>query len=358
MKEIKTIAVVCNYELKPDRVGGMDRFYKAYNRALLEEGKSICWFFSDGKIFDFYEGFDLHLSTSRNVEELFLDYLKAHEAFDAVVTHFVALCTPFYKKIRKKGVKKIIAVDHNPRPINGFSWKKSVKNRIKGILYSDNIDCFVGVSQYTADSVLRDYGSKLASKTVVVYNGIESSIYLKRTETNLGKFMVASHLRESKGIQDLIEAVHLLPLKLKEIISVDIYGEGPLEYELKKKIQSYDLEEVIKLKRSSPDLHLKFKNYSFLLQPTYMECFSLSILESLAANVPVITTPVGGNLEIITEGINGFIFPPGDIEALRELLEKVVMQNKRIENDVDTEIEQNFNLRQMVKNHINLLRCT
>ena len=31
-----------------------------------------------------------------------------------------------------------------------------------------------------------------------------------------------------------------------------------------------------------------------------MECFSLSILESLAANIPVITTPVGGNLEVVT----------------------------------------------------------
>ena len=45
-----------------------------------------------------------------------------------------------------------------------------------------------------------------------------------------------------------------------------------------------------------------------MLQPTHMECFSLSILESFAANVPVITTNVGGNKEVIDEGENGYIF--------------------------------------------------
>jgi glycosyltransferase involved in cell wall biosynthesis len=36
----------------------------------------------------------------------------------------------------------------------------------------------------------------------------------------------------------------------------------------------------------------------YMVQPTHMECFSLSILESLSANVPVITTN-GGNEEVI-----------------------------------------------------------
>ena len=39
-----------------------------------------------------------------------------------------------------------------------------------------------------------------------------------------------------------------------------------------------------------------------------MECFSLSILESLSANIPVITTTVGGNLEVVTHEENGFIY--------------------------------------------------
>ena len=358
MREIKTIAVVCNYDLKPDRIGGMDRFFKAYNKALLEEGKSVIWFFSGGEIFEFYEGFILHIAANDNVEELYIDYLKNNKMIDATVTHFVALCTPFYKNIRKHRVKKIIAVDHNPRPLSGFPWKKKIRNRIKGILFSDYIDLFVGVSHYTACHILKDYGNNLASKTVTVYNGVDTSIYLKRTEDNLGKFIIASHLRVSKGIQDLIEAVHLLPFEIQKMIKIDIYGEGPLENDLKDRIKKYNLQKTIKIMGSSPYLHVEFKNYSYLLQPTYMECFSLSILESLAANVPVITTPVGGNLEIITEGINGFLFPPGDIKALQTLLKKIVLKEISIKREVNSEIEENYHLQNMVRNHIDLLKCT
>lgn len=349
---------MCNYQLNPQRIGGMDRFFVAFDIACKKKGFIVDWFFLDSDKHSFYFNLGV-ISGSGTIEDIFHKYLLTKaQPYDFVITHFLDLCTPFYQKIKETGIGYVIAVDHNPRPLKGFPLIKKLKNKIKGRVYGQFIDCFVGVSQYTVDSILEDYGSHLRQKTRVIYNGIDTPIYLKKTEKNYKKFIIASHLRESKGIQDLIEAVNLLPLKIKEIISVDIYGEGPLENYLKKKIYSYDLQKTIKLKGSSPDLHLKYKNYSFLLQPTYMECFSLSILESLAANVPVITTPVGGNLEIISEGINGFIFSPGDIKTLSELLEKVVLQKVAIINNVNSEIEQNFDLQQMVKNHINLLKCT
>jgi L-malate glycosyltransferase len=355
LKEIKTIAIVCNYELKPDRVGGMDRFFKAYNMTLLEEGKRVCWFFSGGEFYDFYKGFDLHFSASRNVEKLFLDYLEGNEPFDGVVTHFVALCTPFYKKIQKKGVKKIIAVDHNPRPINGFPWKKRVKNKIKGILFGDCINCLVGVSQYTANSILKDYGRNLATKTVVIYNGIDTSIYQKRTETNHGKFLVVSHLRESKGIQDLIEAVYSLEPPLKKMVEIDIFGEGPYEHILRNHVQKYKLQPQIRFKGSTADLPELFQHYSYMVLPTYMECFSLSILESLAANIPVITTPVGGNLEVVRDNINGFIFPPNDVLAIKKLLEEILCGSIRINEDVSFLVQEKYSLQQMIDNHMKIL---
>jgi len=57
---------------------------------------------------------------------------------------------------------------------------------------------------------------------------------------------------------------------------------------------------------SSPKLNQIYSKYDYMIQPTYMECFSLSILESLSANVPVITTTVGGNEKVIVEDVNRF----------------------------------------------------
>ena len=355
----KQIAVVCDYELKPDRIGGMDRFFRAYNEELLQKGHRLIWFFSGGQKFDFYSGFELHLAgQQQTVENLMLDFLKEKEEFDIVVTHFLALCTSFYKEIKSIRQSYVIAVDHNPRPLNGFPLKKRVKNKLKGKLYSRYIDCFVGVSQYTADCILQDYDRSLKTKTKVVYNGIDTSVFLKRVEEHRGKFIVASHLRKSKGIQDLIEAVKSLPKEIQLNIRIDIFGEGPMEKDLKELVSAHDLQEQFHFRGSSPNLPDLFRNYSFMLQPTYMECFSLSILESLAANVPVITTPVGGNPEIISHGENGFLFQAGNTKELSELLQKVMKEELSIDQDVSELIEKEYNLEQMVANHIKLLPCT
>ncbi|MHA6279862.1 glycosyltransferase family 4 protein [Salinimicrobium sp. CAU 1759] len=358
MNRQKKIAVVCNYRLDPHRIGGMDRFFRAYNEEFLQKGHKLIWFFSAGEKFEFYSGFELVLAAKgQTLEDLVLDHLKKNNPFDSIVTHFLPLCTPFFKKLKENNKPFIIAVDHNPRPLKDFPLKKRIKNRIKGRLYSGYIDCFVGVSEYTANHILKDYGKGLKRKTTVVYNGIDTSVYEKRTEENRGKFIVASHLRESKGIQDLIEAVNLLPQEYRNLLKIDIFGEGPQERILKNKVMEYELGQQIEFQGSSSKLPELFQNYSFLLQPTYMECFSLSILESLAANVPVITTPVGGNIEIIGNGKNGFLFPPGDITALRNLLSEVLNHKASIRGDVSLEIEKDYNLKKMVKEHLSLLPC-
>ncbi|MFV8226682.1 glycosyltransferase family 4 protein [Christiangramia aquimixticola] len=353
---MKNIAVVCNYTLNSTRIGGMDRFFVAYDKACKVKGFHVKWFFSGDKKFQFYDKLDIEFAFRTSVEDFFLEFQNVNKLrFEVVVTHFVELCTPFYKKIKQHGNSRIIAVDHNPRPINGFSLKKRIKNRLKGILFSKYIDLFIGVSEYTKFQIIKDYGRDVGKKTSIIYNGIETEVYKLRTQKNFGKFIVASHLRKSKGIQDLIEAVDLLNTEHRKKLQIDIYGEGPMEKELQLTVKEKALEQQFNFRGNSPNLNDIFHNYSYMLQPTYMECFSLSILESLAANVPVISTPVGGNLEVIEDGVNGFIFPPGDIELLSEIIGDILDHKKAINKPVNQLIENKFYLDKMVLDHINLL---
>lgn len=356
MTKLKKIAIVCNYALNPNRIGGMDRFYVAYDTKAKELGYTIDWYFLDYQPFDFFSGLTIYSANNQNVESFFLRKVnQEHLKYDVLVTHFVALCTSFFKNVKDTGIQKIIAVDHNPRPLEGFPFSKTVKNKIKGVLYSSYIDQFVGVSDYTRKHILKDYGSFLASKTNVIYNGIDSSVFVKRIQEIKNKFVVSSHLRHSKGIQDLIKAVSILEDTIKNQIQIDVYGEGPYSTELQEMTKGYDLEGIIRFKGGSSHLNELLSNYRYLLQPTYMECFSLSILESLAANVPVITTTVGGNLEIIENGKNGFVFEPKDYLALAAILKNIVLGGVKIDEDVNSQIEKDFNLEKMVDQHVRLL---
>ena len=106
---------------------------------------------------------------------------------------------------------------------------------------------------------------------------------------------------------------------------------------------------------SKPNLNEIFSQYDYMLQPTHMECFSLSILESLAANVPVVTTTVGGNTEVVTSGENGYIFEAKNIKALAEILEDLYLGNKKISMNTRELIANSFSLPKMVENHFKLL---
>ena len=61
-----------------------------------------------------------------------------------------------------------------------------------------------------------------------------------------------------------------------------------------------------------------------LVLPSYMEAMPMSILEAMAARLPVIATPVGGIPDLVRDGYNGFLVPPGDISALVLKLETLV----------------------------------
>lgn len=375
MTKNKKIAVVCNYALNPNRIGGMDRFYVAYDRKAAALGYEIDWYFLDYESFDFYSGLTIFSSNNQSVEAFFLKKInQEHLKYDILVTHFLALCTSFFKNVKAKGIQQTIVVDHNPRPLEGFPFSKILKNKIKGVLYSQYIDQFIGVSEYTRKHILKDYGFFLDKKTSVIYNGIDTSVFVKRTNnlkqnrvSSFGslsfgegwdeenKFVVCSHLRHSKGIQDLIQAVSILEDDVKNQIQIDVYGEGPYEKELLKMTKDNNLEGIIHFRGGSSQLNELLSNYRYLLQPTYMECFSLSILESLAANVPVITTTVGGNLEIIKNNTNGFVFEPKDCQALAAILKNIVLGDLKIDKNVNLKIEKNFNLDKMVEEHIGLL---
>ena len=353
------IAVLCNYQLLPERVGGMDYFFWLFDERCKENNIQVDWFFPNASSHEGYKKLKITSCNYENIEHFFTNKIVNSESnYSHVITHFIEVCSPIFKKIKLLTRAKIIVVDHNPRPLSGYSLKKRLEKKTKGILYSKYIDLFVGVSNYTVNEIINDFGKQVKNKSITIYNGVLIDNIKKRENKNYlnPTFLVASHLRKSKGIQDLIIAVSLLQPELIDKIYIDIYGDGPYKSILMNKVKEAQLEKNFNFKGSKSNLKEIFWQYDYMLQPTHMECFSLSILESLSANVPVITTNVGGNEEAIVNTVNGFIFNAKDCVALSNILQNVLLGEAKIISNTRTLIEEQFSLEKMVINHLNLLQ--
>ena len=354
----KKIAILCNYELLPERIGGMDYFFWQFDQKCKENHIEVHWFFPNTATHGNYHQLDIIDTKYQNAEVFFAKYCETNTLdYSCIFMHFVELCTPIFKKIKQLSNAKIIVVDHNPRPLNGYSIKKIFQKRVKGILFSKYIDLFIGVSNYTVNAIATDFGKHLQHKIKTIYNGVIIDDIKEKAQRNFTNptFLVVSHLRESKGIQDLIEAVALLPATIKSKLVIDIYGDGPHKASLLNKIRDKQLDMNFNFKGSVMNLKELYSNYDYMLQPTHMECFSLSILESLAANVPVITTNVGGNQEVITNNENGFITAAKDISALQDVIKKVYLGDFKITQNTRGLIETRFSLNTMVDNYLKLM---
>lgn len=75
---------------------------------------------------------------------------------------------------------------------------------------------------------------------------------------------------------------------------------------------------------NSPELLALYRDADVFVLPSVGECFGIATVEAMAAGLPVIASLVGGAGDIVDDGANGFLVPPGDEAALAVALDKLV----------------------------------
>ena len=174
-----------------------------------------------------------------------------------------------------------------------------------------------------------------------------------------GKIILsAGRLVPWKGFRLIIKLMPEL-LKLNPFFRLAIAGDGPDREYLVALIKNLNLHnKVFLVGKKSPDELTRYMRASelFVLNTGY-EGFSHQILEAMAAGVPVVTTNVGGNTELLRQGENGFMVKYNDEfnlkEAIRTLWESSELRDKFIEEGKKTAAD--YTVERMVKETMNVL---
>lgn len=136
-----------------------------------------------------------------------------------------------------------------------------------------------------------------------------------------------------KGLPLLVRVAERLQRECEDVGFV-LIGSGGLdihncEGELRAYVSAKRLGTSIHFAGEVPNVHEYLQASDIFVLPTEEDAFPLALVEAMACGLPVISTPVGGIGQIITNGENGLLVKPGDFQELYDALRDLTTNPSR-----------------------------
>lgn len=228
--------------------------------------------------------------------------------------------------------------NHNIVPLIFPSFRKKTVLTIHDVGKEINyLRCYNKV--FAISKVVKDDIYKRSNiKAVLVYNGINTERVLMKegyTKGNVFKTIIISRLvHQKKGQHLVIEALRLLKEKGIKNIKLDLIGTGASAQFLKDLVLKYGLGDQVSFLgfKDRDYIYTFLKDYNLLIQPSLYEGFGLTVVEGMAAKVPVLVSDTDGPIEIIEHGKYGFYFINNNIHSLSKSLMNIIENYNSIES--------------------------
>ena len=131
----------------------------------------------------------------------------------------------------------------------------------------------------------------------------------------------AGRLSPEKGYGVLVDAAAEVVRKHPDVGFVH-FGDGPLRADLTGRVDRLGLGRRFVFGGFRTDLHRVYRHLDLFALPSYTEGLPVVVLEAFASGLAVVATSVGGTPEVVADGVNGRLVPPGDPgELARRIIE-------------------------------------
>jgi glycosyltransferase involved in cell wall biosynthesis len=178
-----------------------------------------------------------------------------------------------------------------------------------------------------AAEMLRREGLAPAS-IAVIPNGVDTTGFpdrdvSARRSRPLRSIATVANLRREKSHETLLAAAAILRPEFPDV-RYQIVGSGPRRAELEALARAKDLQEQVTFLGHRDDVAALLAAADLFVLPSRSEAFPNSVVEAMAAGLPVVACAVGGLLELIDDGRTGLLVPPDDPVALAGALRRLL----------------------------------
>lgn len=204
------------------------------------------------------------------------------------------------------------------------------------VVFSRYVDAIITNAQSIKQAMV-DNEQIPADKISVINNGLDLNRFYHRScgaavrrELGISEtapvLAVVAGLKEVKGHIYLFKAIKLLKETYPELRLLVIGECRECDYRahLEAKTRQLEIEDQVKFLGRSDEVPRLLTAVDISVLPSLSEGLSNTILESMAAGLPMIATRVGGNIEIIEDGENGLLVPPRNEQALADAISSLI----------------------------------
>lgn len=241
------------------------------------------------------------------IEKQGFDIIHGHGAKGGLYVRLISM-------LQKNHTSKVVytlhggSLHYNRRSIHGYLYLEVEKLLC---LFTTSI---IFESQYAYKCFLEKVGQPQCI-TQVIYNGLNNYEFEPITYlSNVVEFVYLGELRKLKGVDILIQAVHLLQQKGYSV-NLNIFGAGQDEKVFKELVVNLSVRNV-KWLGVAENARDAIKTGRCLVLPSLAESLPYVVIESVAMGVPVLATNVGGVPEILGKG--NVLVIPGSVDDLAD----------------------------------------
>lgn len=191
------------------------------------------------------------------------------------------------------------------------------------------------------ETYLRDAIGVPAAKLTQIYNGVDAARFhiaaAGRAPLPMADFappgtLVIGTVGRLQLVKDQLNLVRAFLLLLKgepalaARLRLVIIGDGPLRREAQTMLEQADAAHLAWLPGERDDIPELLRAMDVFVLPSLAEGISNTLLEAMASGLPVIATRVGGNAELVVEGVTGTLVPAAQPQDLADALARYIAE--------------------------------